>query len=68
MSSEGSRSPKPAPQPLAPGDTVVTPSGQLAQVLEVFAEDGEATIEWLRGGERARFRMTLLRRVPIGYT
>lgn len=45
----------------------MTPNGQVAEVVEVFADEGEATVEW-RGGERARFRMTLLRRVPMGYT
>jgi hypothetical protein len=43
----------------------MTPSGARASVIEVFPDVGEASIEWM-DGERARFRVTLLRRLPRG--
>jgi hypothetical protein len=45
----------------------MTPSGAHASVVEVFPDVGEASVEWLNG-ERGRFRVTLLRRLPRGET
>jgi hypothetical protein len=42
---------------------VLTPSGKRAIVVDVDERAGEATIEWA-DGERARFRIRLLRRAP----
>jgi hypothetical protein len=47
---------------------VVTPSGSIATVLEVFPDLMEATVERRDDHERVRFRISLLRKVPFGYT
>jgi hypothetical protein len=42
---------------------VRTPSGAIAKVLAVYAEQGEALVQWA-DGETARFRLKLLRPLP----
>jgi preprotein translocase subunit YajC len=60
-SSKDSKSSNATP-PLAPGDSVITPSGSRADVVNVYA-DGEALVQWT-SGDRARFKVGLLKRVP----
>jgi preprotein translocase subunit YajC len=65
MSSRNSRTTQLSqpPPPLAPGDEVITPSGRLADIVNVYPETGEALVQWF-DGERGRFKLGLLRRVP----
>lgn len=50
---------------LAPDDAVITPSGREARVVSVFADIGEALVQW-DDGQRARFRISRLRLPPKG--
>lgn len=63
MSSQSSRTPPPPTPSFAPGDEVITPSGRVADVVNVYPESGEALVQWF-DGDRARFKFGLLRRVP----
>ena len=49
-------------EPLQEGTRVRTPSGRLATVIEPADERGEATVEWIADGERARFKTRHLHR------
>lgn len=42
------------------GDSVRTPSGAIAEILDVYPMDGEALVVWPDGSE-ARFRLKKLR-------
>jgi len=46
-------------------DVVKTPNGGLATVMVVYADLGEVLVVW-QTGERARFRLSQLQRVPSG--
>lgn len=46
-----------------PGDTVNTPSGLPAIVVEVYDGIGEALVQW-ESGEQAQFRLTQLLTAP----
>lgn len=68
MSSRNSPSRQPAPPVLAPDDEVITPSGSIATVMAVYANDGEALVVW-SSGDRSRFKLSQLkpvRRAPAG--
>lgn len=41
---------------------MTTPSGAVAEVVNVYRDTGEALVEWT-SGDRARFKLGLLRRV-----
>jgi preprotein translocase subunit YajC len=63
-SSQNSRTPPPPkPSQFAPGDEVITPSGRVADVVNVYPETEEVLVQWF-DGDRARFKFGLLRRVP----
>lgn len=47
----------------APNDTVITPSGRLAQVIDIYPDVDEVLVQW-PNGDRARFRSKLLRKAP----
>lgn len=54
----------PPPAPFEIGETVRTPTGAIAFVVDVNLERQEATVHWLsRAGERADFRFSMLRKV-----
>lgn len=53
----------PRPAQLAPDDTVITPSGRCAIVIDVYRDIGEVLVQW-PDGERARFRYHHLKAAP----
>ena len=63
MSSKSNASELAAVSLLAVDDRVVTPSGSEAVVAFIHPEVAEATVQW-PDGERARFRIIVLRRRP----
>ena len=60
MSSQ--KSPRPEPL-LKPDDFVITPSGSVAAVIGIYPEVDEVLVQW-SSGDRARFKLGLVRLVP----
>ena len=49
------------PRNITLGETVRTPTGRPAVVVEIHHQEREATVQWFDDGERARFRWEVLK-------
>jgi hypothetical protein len=56
-----SRSSQSTPR-LKPEDLVLTPSGRVAEVVNVYPDVDEALVQWT-SGDRARFKLGQLRKI-----